>query len=162
VVEVTTEDEIKQLESFNPMTTRLKGRVNGGRVQTIKLEPLFVGRIALTCDRPDLDGDGVAELAADGTSVTRITATLLGRDGTPVRRRDARVRFHASRGMLSAREAQAETGTAEVELRAVAETVRARILAQAEGFEPGSLVLEFIPPEEHRKLAAADKKGTRK
>lgn len=158
VIEIKEEEHKKNLASFDPMSSRLQGRVDGGLLQMLKVEPIFAGRIALTCDRPDMDADGAPEVSADGASIARVTATLLGRDGKTLQRESARIRFQVTRGSLSRREIQAEKGTAQIELRAAAETVQARIVAQAEGFEQGTLVLEFIPPEEHRTLAAAYKK----
>src|SRR5262245_43000063 len=77
-IEVTTDDEIKVLDSFDPMADRLKGRVDGGVVQRLRAEPIHSGHILLECDQSDLDGDGLPELAADGTSIARITAKIVG------------------------------------------------------------------------------------
>ena len=162
VLEVTSKEHIEKLASITPRSSRVMGRVEGGRLKALEVGPIFAGRIALVCDRPDMDGDGMAELPADGETVARITAKLLDREGKGVAREGLKIKFHVTRGSLSAREVQAKKGTAEVELRASAETVQARVVAQAEGFERGTLVLEFIPPEEHRKLAAASGKKARK
>src|SRR5437870_597330 len=118
VLEVTSKEHIEKLASITPRSSRVMGRVEGGRLKALEVGPIFAGRIALVCDRPDMDGDGMAELPADGETVARITAKLLDREGKGVAREGLKIKFHVTRGSLSAREVQAKKGTAEVELRA--------------------------------------------
>jgi hypothetical protein len=49
---------------------------------------------------------------------------------------------------VSHRRVQAREGTAEIELRSVAETTQARVTATAEGYEAADLTIEFIPEQE--------------
>ena len=157
ILEVTSDDDKKALEGFDPASSRLKGRVHAGVLQSLKTEPIFTGRIALTSDHPDRDGDGWPELPADGTSVARIKATVVGPDGKPIKEK-TRIAFKVTRGTLSARAVDAKDGAAEVEWRSPTETVRARIIAHAEHFQEASLTLEFIPPDEFGKLSSRKSK----
>lgn len=154
IVEVTTDDEIKALSSFEPYQQRLNGRVESGVLSRLVLEPAFRGSVALSCDQPDLDGDGVAELPADGKSEAKITASLVDGDGKPLRAEGIKIDFRVTRGKLSTRQQAVKESGAEVRLRSADETTRARITAKAEGFREAGLLIEFIPPEEHRELLA--------
>lgn len=157
VLKITSEAEIEQLRNFNPFSSRITGRVRGGDLHALKVEPLFKGRILLTSENRDHDGDGMPEAAADGASVVRVKATIQGPDGKPVGA-NVPVAFSVTRGTLTNRKVDARNGFAEVEWRSPAETVQARIVAQAEGFRQASLTLEFIPPDEYRALSSSGKK----
>lgn len=153
VVEVTSDDDKQRLKEFNPLTTRLRGRVDRGALQLLAPEPIYKGQIALTIDRADDDGDGRPELPADGKSSARVTATIVGSNQKPIDHR-ARVSFSVTRGALSARAVEAASGVASVDWKAPAETVQARITARADGFQEASLTVEFIPADEHSQLAS--------
>lgn len=154
-LEVTSAEHIKALSTFRPAASRLKARVDGGALRSLHIEPAFVGSITLSSDRPDLDGDGIAELPADGGSVARITARLIGADKQPVPADDLRVDFRATRGALSLRSQASKGGEAQTDLRSTAETVRAVITATAEGYAEGRIALEFIPVDEYQTLQAS-------
>ncbi|HWE37620.1 MAG TPA: Ig-like domain-containing protein [Isosphaeraceae bacterium] len=99
-------------------------------------------KIALSCDAPDRDKDGIPDLPADGTSTTQVTAAL---DGAKA---DVDVTFRTTRGSLSKRTVKTSAdGKATVTLRAASETVTVDINATAPGYRPGTLRLEFLPLE---------------
>ncbi len=148
-IEVTDEQHIKLLNEFNPMKSQLRGTVDAKLGLKLSAEPAYQGQIELSCDLPDRDGDGLPELPADGKSVARIKATLVGPKGKVLVDRDIPVRFQVNRGMLSRMQVNAEKGAAEVELRSIPETVRIRVTATAEGFERGLLDLQLVPPGEY-------------
>jgi hypothetical protein len=153
-LEVTTPEHLDALTKFTPHETRIKARVEQGTLRALKVEPLFVGAIVLSCDRPDLDGDGVAELGADGKSVAHITARLVATTGKTAAPDGTEVRFRVTRGTLSSRRQVTHHAAATVELSATMETVTTTVTASAEGYRSASLKLEIIPAEELRQLAA--------
>lgn len=154
-LEVIDAKEIELLRGMDPRTMRPRGKVNGGKVQTLNAESIFRGRIELSCDLPDRDGNGVPELPADGEAVTLIRATLLGASNEVLTKEAATIRFRVDRGLLSHRQVNTEKGVAEVGLRSVPETVHIRVIAAAEGFEQANLELEIIPVEEYIALVKA-------
>lgn len=153
-LEITSAENIKALAKFRPRESRLKARVDGGVLISLQVEPAFVGLIVLTCDRSDMDADGVAELPADGNSIARITARLVGADTKPIPADGLQVDFRVTRGSLSYRSQPSRAGQAQTDLRSTTETVRAVVTAAAKGYAQGRLSLEFIPVEEHRALQA--------
>lgn len=159
-VKVTSPEHIDVVSNLSPLTGRLQARIDDNELRSLKVEPVFSGFISLSCDKPDMDGDGIAELPADGTSVARIRAELLSSDKKAVKVDGLRMDFRVTRGALSQRHLRVQGSEAEVELRSAAETVRTRITASADGFRTGVLELEFVPGDEHQKLtnAAAQKK----
>ena len=152
---VTDEKSLAVLADAAPGDVRLVGRVAGGELTSLRVEPRHRGVISLTCGASDLDGDGRAEVPADARSRVTITATVLGPDGEPDPAADVEVAFRTTRGALSARRARVSEGRAEVSLRAVSETTAVRVVAQADGYAEGTLDLELIPAAEHRELVAA-------
>jgi hypothetical protein len=132
---------------------RLSGRVQDRRIVALKVTPVFHGKISLTTDAPDWDGDGKPELPADGKSATIIRASLRDVAGKVMEDQPVSVRFRVTRGSLSAREAATKNGLAEVKLTSAPETTECRVLAMAPGFETQSLILEFIPPQDYNSLA---------
>lgn len=159
-VKVTSPEHIDALANLSPLTDRLTARIDGNEVRSLKVEPVFSGSILLSCDMLDLDGDGLAELPADGASVARIRAQLLGSDKKPVEVDGLRMDFRVTRGSLAQRSLEVQGSEAAVELRSTAETVRTRITASAKGFADGVLTLEFIPGEEYERLSSALSKRT--
>lgn len=160
-VEVTSPEHIDLVSKLSPLTDRLTAKFDGKKIRSLKVEPAFSGSIVLSCDKPDLDGDGVAELPADGTSVVRIRAQLLGNDKETIKVDGLRMDFRVTRGYLTQRHMNVQGSEAAVELRSAAETVRTEITATADGFTAGALTLEFIPGEEYKSLlAAAGKRKT--
>jgi hypothetical protein len=154
-VEVTDPEQLRALATMTPRDTRIVGSVDRGKIRVLKVEPRHRGRVVLTCDHKDQDGDGRPELPADGKTVAKITATLHDLKGN-VLKEQLPVRFQVDRGALSRREVAAEAGVAVVEYRTVAETVRATITATAEGLERGRLEVDMLPEEEYRALPASD------
>jgi hypothetical protein len=123
---------------FGPEHYRLR-RDETGAVVGIQL----IGRISVSCDATDHDGDQIPDIPADGTSTTVITAELEGGSA------DVEVAFRTTRGSLSRRSAKTDDqGKATVTLRAATETVPATVSVTAVGYRPGSLTVEFLPPDE--------------
>lgn len=110
---------------------------DAGTATGIELNPA----IRLRCDAGDADGDGVADLPADGDSSTVVTAA------TTDKAAGVEITFRTTRGSLASRTAiTADDGVASVALRSTTETVLATVTASAEGYRPDSLQLEMIPP----------------
>lgn len=152
--EAADDDQIAELEQVLPARSVLRGRVAGGVLMGLRAESRYAGVLALRCDRPDLDGDGRPELAADGRMQATIIATVLDDSGAPMAATDTEITFRATRGRLSARRVASTGAEAEVTLRSVAETVTARVTVTADGFREASLEVEFVPPAELRELQA--------
>jgi hypothetical protein len=135
----------------------LTGRVAGGKIVDLTFGSMYEGIIDLATDPAPRPGADHPEIAADGKSIIRITATLrddqgnrpgqAGSAGT-ARTLPSTITFHTDRGALSRRTVDVVNGSAQVDLRSVAETVVARVFALANGFQPGTLTVEFIPPDE--------------
>lgn len=104
------------------------------------------GAITLSTSAADADGDGLAELPANGRSKAAITATLHDAAGNLVAA-PTEVRFRTTAGALSARAATTEQGVCAIQLTASRDTVLAHLSAAAEGFAPARISLEFVPPE---------------
>ncbi|HKI33545.1 MAG TPA: hypothetical protein VKA46_16945 [Gemmataceae bacterium] len=145
---------------------RVTGRVAAGKVAELSVVPVFGGRVHLATHPAPRHGAGRAEIPADGASVIQITATIQDNAGQPLahaphagshHKVPATISFRTDHGALSRRTAEVVNGRALVELRSVAETVRARVTASAKGFQPGAVTIEFIPPEEFE----ASEKGRR-
>jgi hypothetical protein len=156
-LEVTDEKQLKTLVDLDPRQERLRGTVDGGHIRRMQSEPVFTGRVELTADLEDHDGDGIGEAPADGEHVIALRATLEISGKKRRAEQPVTVRFRTSRGTLSRRAVEAHEGAAEVELRAIDETTRADITATAEGFEIGNLVIEFIPVEEYHALTESER-----
>lgn len=150
--EATDEDQVRELQQLSPQRSVLRGQVAGGLLTGLRAEQRYTGRLALSCDRPDLDGDGRPELAADGRMQATIVATVLDDAGEPVDATGTEITFRVTRGRLSARRAACTGAEAEVTLRSVTETVTARVTATAEGLLEASLDLEFVPAGELQEL----------
>jgi hypothetical protein len=118
-------------------------------------------KILLTSDAPDTDGDGLAEVAADGKAVVTITAEIqeVGVEGKRVDR-DVPLVFKTTGGTLSQRFVLAAKGLARVTLTASQETVTVTVTAQAEGLKEGSISFEFLPPVDAAKLQESSLKRT--
>jgi hypothetical protein len=150
-VEVTDEEHLKTMASATPRTHLLEGSVIEGEIRALKQRPRFRGRIILTTDAEDRDGDGLPELPADGRSSMKITVRLVDAHDKALNL-DTPITFKTSRGSLSSRQAVPKKGVATIELASAGETTSARITAAAPELEPGELVVEFIPVEEYKTL----------
>lgn len=102
--------------------------------------PLLVMRT----EAKDDDGDGVAEIAANGKSVAVIHVTAQTAEGE-VLGEDVPITFRTTAGHLSARTVDTKKGAATVRLTSTRETVLAQVVAMAPGFEPAHLEIEFVP-----------------
>jgi hypothetical protein len=158
-LKVTAPEHIELISKLNPQSARLQARIDGNELRSLKLEPAFSGSIVLSCDKEDLDGDGIAELPADGTSVARIRVQLVDDDKKPVEVDGLAVDFRVTRGSLSQRRQIVQGSETEVELRSAGETVRSQVTATADGFQAGVLPLEFVPGDELQRLRAAARKN---
>ena len=125
-------------------------------------EPILIAKeipapmpIVLATSAQDTDGDGLAELPADGESKAEITATLYDALGEVIKD-NVEVQFRTSAGALSSRYAVTKKGQATVELKASRETVMASVSASAAGFEPATIEFEFLPEEK------SERKSTKK
>jgi hypothetical protein len=156
-VRVTDDEHRRLLRERSLRASTIAGLVRDERIVSLELRARFDGRIVLKCDRPDLDGDGLPELPADGHSTARVTATVVAMDGTTRAEVTAPIAFQVSRGSLSRRRAQPEQGAANVEVRSVTETIRIDITASAEGFEGAALAIEIIPVDEYETLSQSRK-----
>ncbi|XHS77629.1 hypothetical protein ACFJGW_18175 [Burkholderiaceae bacterium UC74_6] len=156
-VMVSSPEHIDMVARLSPVASRLHVRIEGNELRSLKAEPAFAGSIVLSCDLPDLDGDGRPELPADGSGVAHIRAQLLGNDKKPVKVDGLRMDFRVTRGRLSHRQVTVHGAEAAVELHSAAETVATRITASASGFAAGVLTLEFVPAEEYKELQKSAK-----
>lgn len=155
-LEITDENQIETLAETRSGMARMTGTVKRGRLEAIELEPRFVGTIKLAIDAEDVDGDGVIELPADGTTAVTIRATARDTDGR-VAKGDLTVRFQVTCGALSRRDVQARKGVAEVHLTSSVDTTQCTVSAASNRYEPAVAVLNFIAPEEYRELKASKK-----
>lgn len=151
-VQVTDETQLANLETIDPSRQVPRGRVKEGKLEAFEIRHRFRGRIVLTTDLPDLDGDGIPELPADGRATARIKVQVLDEVGNELRDNLPEVKLQTTRGTISRRMLQLTDGTAEVELRAAGETTSVRITARAKDFDSMALHLEVIPTEEYQEL----------
>lgn len=154
VLEVTEKNHIELLDKVDFRSFVLKGTIKNEKIEMLKSESLFEGSIKLTIDAMDKDADGKPELPADGTSSARVTAILKDLKGNLLKRNDVTVRFRASHGSLSRREATTKNGEANVILTSSRDTKDCRLIASAERFRKDALVVEYIPEEEFKSLKA--------
>ena len=103
-------------------------------------------RIHLSTNAADTDGDGLPELAADGSSKARITVEVKDERDKLVKR-DFTVTLKTTAGTLSSRRVQAKGGKAALELTSSLETVTATVTASGEGLRAAEVTFEFMPPE---------------
>ena len=157
-VRVTDEEHLKLLSDLDSTRSSLSGRVRDGKISTLTVSPRYQGHLELTTDHSDLDGDGVSELPADGTSTARVTVRIMDHEGRPIQLKGVRVAFRVTGGSLSAREVEARNGTANVDWKSTTETIQARVTASVDRYQETSLTLEFIPPDEYRALSSSGKK----
>ena len=148
IAEVTDPEQTKQLSGLRPREEKVAGAVKDGKVD-LRLESHFKGRIVLTTDAPDRDGDQAPELPADGHTAAALKVRLTSLDGKPLAEA-VPIRFTTTRGALSRRMVEAVKGAASIKLTAATETTRARVTASAPGFRPATLTFEFIPVEEYQ------------
>jgi hypothetical protein len=126
------------------LNLRLRKDENG-LVTGIECLPL----IELSVDAKDTDNDGIPDIPADGSSITRITAATADRS-------DTEITFRVSRGSLSDRKVRTSKGKATVQLQSATETVTSTIIATSPGYRNGTLHIEFIPFS--RETASRNKK----
>ena len=146
----------------DPFRTRLRGRVVDGKVQRVVRESIYSAELELTADLQDIDGDGVLDAPADGETEIVLKLGMIS-GGKAATEGASRVRFRTTRGTLSQRFVETSGGFAEVRLKAIAETTQAVITASAEGCQPVSLTIEFVPVEEFADVKSdpAEKHTTR-
>ena len=150
-VEVTDDHHLELLESVREGRTLAHGRVREGKIAELTAELPYRGKLVLTTDARDRDGDGIPELPADGKATARIqVAAQNPQGGTLVD--PLVVSFRATRGALSHRNAKTRDGLAEVKLRTANETTICEVIASVSRFESKPLLLEFIPVEEYDQL----------
>ena len=157
-IEVTGPKNLKALKNMDPRQERIEGHVKRKKIQGFKIQPRFEGRIELTTDALDRDGDGLPELPADGKTTARLKAHIKDLKGRTRKKETAAVRFQVSRGAIAQRMVESRNGVAEVIFTAAAETTEAQVMATAEGYEGDALIFEFIPPDEFQLLAKTEKK----
>jgi hypothetical protein len=150
IVEVTEKKDLQVMDAIAPFREEAQGKVVEGKIQGLKARPIFKGKIVLSTDALDRDGDGRPELPADGASGSQIMATIQDLKGKTIQKAPAIIKFRTSRGLLSKREVETKDGVAEIALKSVAETTMALISATSDGFETGKLEVEFIPTEEFK------------
>ncbi len=157
IAEVTDPDQIKALVARNPRLHKVSGATKKGAIERLQLEPRFQGKVVLTTDAPDYDGDGLPELPADGRSSATLKVSLADSGGKPVGAA-VEVSFTTTRGALARRRAETTEGKTQIAFTSAAETTRAHVKATAPGFEPASLMFEFIPVEEYQAAEAKSRK----
>src|SRR5262245_7854252 len=116
-----------------------------------KRAPAPLPRLVLMTSAADTDGDGLPELPADGRSPADLTAILLDAGGAALQG-PVEVQFRTCAGTLTRRNAVTKGGQATVQLRSSRETVMATVRVFAEGFEPASLSLEFVPTQTEKNI----------
>jgi hypothetical protein len=114
-----------------------------GEVTGIERKPI-PGKISLTTDAKDTDGDGLPELKADGTSKATINIEIRNAKGDLVKKSTA-LRVRTTGGRLSARTITTKTGTASVDLTANLDTVTVTVSVAADDMETQQLTFELMP-----------------
>jgi hypothetical protein len=114
-----------------------------GEVTGIERKPI-PGKISLTTDAKDTDGDGLPELKADGTSKARINIEIHNAKGDLVKKSTA-LRVSTTGGRLSARRITTKTGTASVDLTSTLDTVTLTVSVEADDMETQQLIFELMP-----------------
>jgi hypothetical protein len=108
--------------------------------------------IVLHTKATDSDGDGLAEVPADGTTKTAFTVEIRDQKGK-LTREAVKLLIRTTAGALSAREVTTSNGKASFTLKSSVETVIATVTATAKGFQSGTIALEFIPVPPKTKTA---------
>ncbi|MGN6031929.1 MAG: FG-GAP repeat domain-containing protein [Thermomicrobiales bacterium] len=151
-------------ESSDPTRTRLRGTVVDGRFRQIGRVAIHEATLELSADLRDLDGDGVLDAPADGTTEIPLRIAVSGtHKGAGSQER--RIRLQTTAGSLSSRFATVAGDTATVTLRTSTETVVANVTATADGCKGAALLIEFVPPDEFgdgKQSAAAPRKRASK
>jgi len=104
----------------------------------------FYGRIMLTCDLADSDGDGMVELAADGSSVVTFTIKKVDGNGD-VMSGDESVRISSTRGLLSALSTPLVNGQATFTLRSIEETVSIDVKVTHPFLGTETIAVQLVP-----------------
>ncbi|MGB3306144.1 MAG: hypothetical protein WBA63_08150 [Thermomicrobiales bacterium] len=134
-------------ESSDPTPTRLQGTVVNGEFRKIGRVAVHEATLELAADLRDLDGDGVLDAPADGT--TEITLRIgVGGTRKGAGSKERRVRLQTTAGTLSSRFATISGDGSTVTLRTSTETVLARVTATADACKGATLLIEFVPPDE--------------
>lgn len=158
ILEVTERNQIESIASIDPWRHRIEGKVKESKIEDLRIQPRFQGKIVLSTDAEDRDGDGLPELPADGSTSTKVRASIYDPRERLVTEKPVKVKFRVSRGTISRREVQTEDGVADVEFTSAAETTQSRIIATATALESDAMLFEFIPVEEFQRLVKGGKK----
>jgi hypothetical protein len=158
-LEVEDPRQIEKVQAMESGRAVVRGKVRSGKLQQIRTESAVSGRIAVEVEAKDLDGDGILELPADGT--TKVTLRVVTYDeGESVLKDSVPVRFRVTGGTLSRRDVETKDGKAEVQLTTSTETIRCDVFATSSRFESvPPVALEFIPPEEFQELQKQKKRA---
>jgi hypothetical protein len=170
-LQVTDPQQLEQLQAHrsNPQRRpggfKYTGRVDADKIIELNIVPLFAGGVHLSTHPAPRDGILHTEIPADGKSYVKITATLHDQNGKAIgnsahHKVPAMIYFQTDRGALSRRSVEVVNGKAHVELRSVTETVSAHVTASADGFEPGRITIEFVPPDEFKEIDQGHKTRT--
>lgn len=157
-IEITDETQIQAIANMNLRTETIRGTVSQAKVEQLEVISRFEGRLVLSIDLEDCDGDGLPELPADGATKAEITASLVDLDGNSLEKDNVAIKFRITRGTLDHREVITQKGRGQVTLTSSVETTNCLLIASADGYERAELRLEFIPPNEFKELQSGDKK----
>ena len=157
-LEITEKKDIETINAMNFRKERLKGKISKNKIEQLKVEPIFQGKIELSTDAVDADNDGIPELPADGKTSAELRATILDLHGNIMTKKPILTKFQISRGIVSKREEQTINGIAVVQLTSSIETTQTEITVSAPGFQSDTIIIEFIPVEEFQMLNRPQKK----
>ena len=144
--DLATRGEVAVASGLNLPLERVAVEGFPGTPKIVELPQIARKEIVLITNADDHDGDGIPDLQADGTSQIAIVARTLRSDGE-LDPAPTRILFRTSGGALTQRFVETRAGEAAVILTASRETVQVQVTAEAEGFSPARLLLEFIPPD---------------
>lgn len=147
-IEVVEDKYIEIVEDFDWREFRLKGKVKNDKIVNLKSEKIYQGKILLSTDAKDQDGDGKPELPADGKWSAKLFVTIVDNNDKPIKNKIVKVDFKTALGSLSKRSVETKNGLAEVELISSKDTAESRIIATSVGYRTSVMILEFIPSTE--------------
>jgi hypothetical protein len=123
----------------------LKFSSSGAPKELVKKESL--PHIELVIDAPDHDGDGIAEMKADGKSKVTITASVQDEEDRLITGAKNEIHFLTTGGVLSDRVVKCKGGVAKTTLQSVKETLTPTITAFSDGVLAGEIKVEFVHPD---------------